>query len=135
MSGPGRAPDATLGSDEFAAIAVAGSSASAARTPPISLPPMPGGMEPDPTIVRADERGTPVAAVARADRAGDAHPFRTRARPAGGLRRAVARVGRQPRRVLGGDLGLLRRRRVLRARARPPRDARHRMVPGRAALV
>src|SRR3954454_122337 len=136
MSGPGRAPERTVGSDDAdpAPHAVAGSSASA-RSPPISFPPMPVGMEPDPTIVRADERRTPVATLARADRARRAYALRARARSAGGVRRAVALVGRQPRGVLGRDLGILRRRWLLRPRARQARDARRRVVPGRAPLV
>src|SRR3954469_14801495 len=120
MSGPGRAPEPTLGSE--AAIALDGSSASATN-PTISLPAIPPGIEPDPVIVRADERGTSLAALTRAGRASDDHPFRARARPAGGLRRAVALVGRERRWVLGRDLGLLRGRGRLRPRARPPRDA------------
>ena len=55
--------------------------------------------------------------------------------PRGRLRRAVALVGRRPRGLLGRDLGVLRRAglRALRARARPARDARRGVVPGRAA--
>src|SRR5690242_15947992 len=107
MSGPGRAPDPTRGND--AAIALAGSSASTTN-PAISLPAIAAGMQPDPVIVRADERRTSLGTVSRAHRARDRHALRARARPAGGLRRAVELVGREPRRVLDHDLGLLRRR-------------------------
>src|SRR3954452_5761557 len=106
MSGPGRAPEPTRGRD--AAAALAGSSASTAN-PAISLPAIAAGMQPDPVIVRADERRASLATGTRAHRARDPHPLRARARPAGGVRRAVALVGREPRRVLGHDLGLLRR--------------------------
>src|SRR4051812_14933383 len=126
MSGPGGAPEATRGRD--AAIALAGSSAST-TSPAISLPPIAAGMQPDPVIVRADERRASLATVTRADRARDHHPLRARAQPAGGLRRAVALVGRESGHLLGHDLGLLRRRGQLRARTRPARDARRRVVP------
>ena len=58
---------------------------------------------------------------------------RARTRPRG-LRRAVALVGRRPRGLLGLGLGLLRRARARALRARPgrARDARRRVVPGRA---
>ena len=72
-------------------------------------------------------------ALRRADRARRDHPLRPAPRPAGGLRGAVALVGREPRGLLGGDLGALRRRRaptttVLASREMPGA----RVVPGRA---
>jgi hypothetical protein len=73
--------------------------------------------------------------AARGDgRAGPDDPLHARARPRE-LRRAVALVGRGPRGLLGVDLGPLRRRRRLRPGARIHRDARRRVVPGRAGQL
>src|SRR5206468_2982640 len=83
-----------------------------------------------------------LAAVGGAPRARTDHVVRALAargaRPAGSRRRrlrgALAVVGRQPRRVLGVDLGLLRGGGLaaVRARARRPLDAGREMVPRRA---
>src|SRR3954453_16469027 len=91
----------------------------------------------DPSTLTAHGAQAAVAPLRRARRARDDRPLRARGRSRGGLRAAVALVGRRPRGLLGPDLGVLRRAglRAVRARARIARDARRAVVPGVAAVL
>ena len=84
------------------------------------------------------ERPGPVDARAPSASSAPRSPAsRARSGTSGDYDDALALVGRRPRGLLGLDLGVLRgpRVRAVRAGARPARDARRAMVPGRAAVL